>query len=201
MGAQIGNHGHKPRTEVHFLFIKHWLTPLVLAGMLAAPASAGWKGPTTYIGTPDLGLTAELVAAGGGPAHFDSKKLVGVMAGKNTPAALTYLTQRYGAADVNAFFETFTYAVNDSLHYATAKGIALPPAKVPSGPVLTQQLFAAGTMPNGKYDVGYMLERLVSHPIHMWVMWDINRQPNLGRKTDETFHIILTDAMHKLANH
>jgi len=31
-------------------------------------------------------------------------------------------------------------------------------------------------------------------------MWDINRQPDLGRKTDETFHIILTDAMHKLAN-
>ncbi len=154
-----------------------------------------------YDGTPDLTLTAEMVAAGGGAAHFDSKKLVGVMAGKNAPAALAYLTQHYGGTNVDAFFRTFTYAVNDSLHYATAKGIKLPPATVPSGTVLTQKLYAAGRLPDGMYDPGYMLERLVSHPIHMWVMWDINRQPDLGRKTDETFHIILTDAMQKLAGH
>lgn len=180
--------------------MKQWFATIGLAALLAAPASAGWKGPTTYTGTPDLTVTAELVAAGGGPAHFDSKKLVGVMAGTHAPAALAYLTQRYGATNVDAFFRTFTFAVNDSLRYATEKGIALPPAAAPSGPVLTKHLFAAGTMPNGSYDVGYMLERLVSHPIHMWVMWDINKQPELGRKTDETFHIVLTDAMHKLAD-
>lgn len=123
------------------------------------------------------------------------------MAGKGAPAALAYLTKTYGAADVDGFFRTFTYAVNDSLKYATAKKIALPAVTVPSGAVLTQQLYKAGTLPNGQYDPGYMLEKLVSHPIHMWVMWDINRQPDLGAKTDETFHIILTDAMHKLANH
>jgi hypothetical protein len=181
--------------------MKQWFAALALVGVLAAPASAGWKGPTTYAGPPELTVTAEMVAAGGGPAHFDSKKLVGVMAGKNAPVALAYLTKEYGASNVDAFFRTFTYAVDDSLHYATAKGVKLPASTVPSGPVLTQRLYAAGTMPNGLYDVGYMLERLVSHPIHMWVMWDINRQPDLGRKTDETFHIILTDAMHKLANH
>jgi hypothetical protein len=180
--------------------MKHWFIAIALAAVLTAPALAGWKGPTSYAGTPDLTVTAEMVAAGGGPAHFDSKKLVGVMAGKNAPAALAYLTKAYGAANVDAFFRTFTHAVDDSLHYATAKGIALPAVRVPSGAVLTHQLYAAGTLPNGNYDVGYMLERLVSHPIHMWVMWDINRQPDLGRKTDETFHIILTDAMHKLAN-
>ena len=152
-----------------------------------------------YMGTPELAVTSEMVAAGGGAAHFDSKKLVGVMAGKNAPAALAYLTQTYGAKNVDGFFRTFTYAVDDSLRYATQKGIALPAARVPSGAVLTQQLYTAGTLPNGQYDVGYMLERLVSHPIHMYVMWDINKQPDLGRKTDETFHIILTDAMHKLS--
>ncbi len=173
---------------------------LALALLLNAPAWAGWKGPTMYDGTPDLRVTAELVAAGGGPAHFNAKQLVGVMAGKNAPAALAYLTKTYGAANVAAFFRTFTYVVNDSLRYATAKGIKLPAVSMPSGAVLTQHLFAAGTLPNGTYDVGYMLEKLVSHPIHMWVMWDINRQPDLGKQTDETFHIILTDAMHKLAN-
>ncbi len=180
--------------------IRQWCGIFVLAFTLAAPASAGWKGPTMYRGAPELRLTSELVAAGGGAEHFDSKKLVAVMAGKNAPAALAYLTQHYGAGNVDAFFRTFTYAVDDSLRYATQKGIALPPAHVPSGAVLTQQLYAAGTLPNGQYDPGYMLERLVSHPIHMYVMWDINKQPDLGRKTDETFHIILTDAMHKLAN-
>jgi hypothetical protein len=177
------------------------LFAIALVGMLCAPAWAGWKGPTSYRGTPDLSLTAEVVAAGGGPAHFDSKRLVGVMAGKNAPAALAYLTQRYGSANVDAFFKTFTYAVDDSLRYATQKGISLPATSVPRGAILTQQLYAAGTLPNGQYDPGYMLERLVSHPIHMWVMWDINKQPDLGKQTDETFHIMLTDAMHKLANH
>lgn len=174
---------------------------IALTFLLAAPAVAGWKGPTTYTGTPDLVITSELVTAGGGPGHFDSKKLVGVMAGKNAPAALAYLTKTYGASDVDAFFRTFTFVVDDSLRIATDKGIKLPAARVPSGAVLTQHLYSAGTMPNGQYDVGYMLEHLVSHPIHMYVMWDINKQPDLGKKTDETFHIILTDAMHKLSGH
>ena len=154
-----------------------------------------------YMGAPDLKLTAEMVAAGGGASHFDSKKLVGYMAGAKAPAALAYLTRTYVAADVDGFFRTFTYAVDDALHHATAKGIILPAAAVPSGAVLTRQLYRAGTLPNGDYDPGYMLEHIVSHPIHMWVMWDINRQPDLGKATDETFHIILTDAMHKLAAH
>jgi hypothetical protein len=142
-----------------------------------------------------------MVAAGGGPAHFDSKRLVGVMAGSAAPAAAAYLTKKYGAANVDAFFRTFTYAVDDSLRYATAKHIALPHVAVPSGAVLTRRLYAAGTLPNGTYDPGYMLEHLVSHPIHMWVMWDIDRQPALGKATDQTFHIILTDAMQTLAHH
>jgi hypothetical protein len=181
--------------------MKQLIAAMFLALLLAAPASAGWKGPTMYHGTPDLALTAEVVAAGGGATHFDSKKLVGVMAGSNAPAALAYLTNKYGAANVDGFFRTFTYAVNDSLRYATEKGIKLPAATVPGGAVLTRQLYVAGTLPNGTYDPGYMLEHLVSHPIHMWVMWDINRQPDLGKKTDETFHIILTDAMQKLTGH
>ncbi len=162
---------------------------------LAMPAAAGWKGPTTYRGTPDLPVTGELVAAGGGAQHFDSKKLVGVLAGNDAPAALAYLTRTYGAANVDAFFRTFTYAIDDSLRYATLHGIRLPAEPVPNGRVLARRLFAAGTLPNGQYDVGYMLERLVSHPIHMWVMWDIDKQPELGKKTDETFHIMLTDAI------
>jgi hypothetical protein len=179
--------------------MKHVLAAIVLTGALAAPAAAGWKGPTMYDGPPDLALTAQMVSAGGGPAHFDAKRLVGYLAGSRTPAALTYLTKRYGAAGVDAFFRTFTYAVDDSLHYATAKHIALPAAALPGGTVLLQRLYRAGTLPNGQYDPGYMLEHLVSHPIHMWVMWDIDRQPDFGKPTDETFHIILTDAMRTLA--
>jgi hypothetical protein len=181
--------------------MKQLVAVVLLALSLAAPAWAGWKGPTMYHGTPDLTVTAEMVAAGGGAAHFDSKKLVGVMAGSNAPAALAYLTKKYGSTNVDAFFRTFTFAVDDSLRYATSKGIALPAATVPSGAVLTHRLYALGTLPNGAYDPGFMLEHLVSHPIHMWVMWDINRQPDLGKQTDETFHIMLTDAMQKLAGH
>ena len=91
--------------------MQRWCVVWGLVLALSVPASAGWKGPTMYMGAPDLKLTAEMVAAGGGASHFDSKKLVGYMAGAKAPAALAYLTRTYGAADVDGFFRTFTYAV------------------------------------------------------------------------------------------
>lgn len=54
--------------------MKYASAALILTLLLWAPATAGWKGPTMYDGTPDLKLTAEMVAAGGGPAHFDSER-------------------------------------------------------------------------------------------------------------------------------
>jgi hypothetical protein len=167
--------------------------------LIAAPARAGWKGDTVYHGAPNLTWTAELIAAGGGAQHFDARRAVAVLAGSRAPETLAYLRGRYGARNVDGFFRTLTFDVDDAVRIAGQHHIALPPVHEPvDGRLLSSELYHAGVMPNGRYDVGYMLERLLSHPIHMYVMWDSHNDPAIGKRTDEMFHIILTDAVIRL---
>ncbi len=49
--------------------------------------------------------------------------------------------------------------------------------------------------PAGNFDVEYMLDHLVSHPIHLQVMDDINNDPAQGPKADGNYHAVLTQAM------
>ncbi|MGH7708642.1 MAG: hypothetical protein ACREM8_04800 [Vulcanimicrobiaceae bacterium] len=184
---------------------------LVLAGSLAAsavvPVSAddAMKSHhfhrTSYRGAPDLQLTLALVQAGGGPANFDAGRLIGVLAGPNTATEVAALDQRYGAGAVKAFVKTFTYAVNDALKVATAKGIALPATPVPDpsdGRALEAALLSAGRLPGGKFDVGYLIEHAVSHDIHVQIMHDMNGDPSIGPQRNAQFHIILTRAIKDL---
>ena len=46
---------------------------------------------------------------------------------------------------------------------------------------------------DGKYDVEVMLDKLVSHPIHVQVMDDIDKK--FGAKADGNYHAVLTQAM------
>ncbi len=54
------------------------------------------------------------------------------------------------------------------------------------------RLVYAGTMPNGRFDVGYMIEHLVSRPIHVAIMHDMNADPQIGPQRNADFHVILT---------
>jgi hypothetical protein len=168
---------------------------LLFALVASTIAPAGAMQMTRYLGTPDLPLTAALVQAGGGPEHFDSLKLLSVLAGTQTNAEVASLTRRYGKARVTAFVVTFNHAIDDALTTATKAGVTLPPPAPQAsqnGKVLWSDLVSAGTMPRGRFDVGYMLEHLVSRNIHVAIMRQLDADPQVGPQRNADFHLILT---------
>src|SRR5579885_2548366 len=62
------------------------------AATMKGDATARYGG-SVYTGAPDLPLTLSMVEAGGGPKHFKTTTLVGVLAGKNADAEVAKLTK------------------------------------------------------------------------------------------------------------
>jgi len=162
--------------------------------MVHAPAEA-----IVFEGTPDLALTAALVKAGGGAKNFSSFKLFKIVTGGLTAAEATKLTNQFGAQDVKDTFAVFDYAIDDVVRIVTAKHIALPPAapEPTDAKALAVALYKAGTTTTGNWDVGYMLEHLITHPIHHVIMHDIDAK--FGAQKNEVFHIVLSQMMDDLA--
>ncbi len=181
------------------------LAGIVLAGALSAnmavPALASpapnHEQTTQYRGRPDLSLTAAVVAAGGGAKHFNALALLAKLTGPEDAVEVASLMRRFGKARVAAFAATFDRAVDDALVTATKAGISLPkpPAYLADGGHLSAALIAAGTMGDGRFDVGYMLEHLVSRKIHVAIMHQLNADPNVGHQRNADFHIMLTAVM------
>lgn len=157
----------------------------------------------SYRGEPDLGLTLAMVQAGGGPAHFDSARLYRVLAGKHAQAESAKLERLYGKARMAAFMETFTFSVHDLLALFAINHIALPdrPSVSPQdGARLADAIYHSGITPTGKYDCGYMMEHLMTHPVHVVLMHDINVARGHGPVHNANFHIILTRMIVDLRN-
>lgn len=143
-----------------------------------------------YNGAPDLKLTVDLVTAGTGPSGFDSHVLFKNMYGTAMPAEAAKLTERYGAAAVTDFFTLMDFSVADVLKMVTRDKVALPAADSPLSPVrLDRSVVLIGHSPNGNYDVGYMLERLISHDYHHALMADLNS--HFSQQRVATFHSVL----------
>ena len=176
----------------------------MLAALLAAAIAANsamspaMESHGRYLGQPDLALTTQMIEAGGGPSNFSSQKLFAYLAGANAGAEAKSLTQRYGAAKVGQFFKTFDRFVQLAVEQVQTKHIKLPSVSAPSGSVLSKKLYAAGVMPDGRFDIGYMLEHLLSRPMHVTLMHEVNNDPAFGRQNNADFHIILTAAMNDL---
>jgi hypothetical protein len=153
-----------------------------------------------YTGSPDLPLTLSMIDAGGGPSTFDSTKLVGVLAGAKTSAEVASLQTKFGADNVKSFLEVFNFVVTDSLAKVTAAKVPLPTTPMPSptdGKALAAALYTQGVEPGSKaFDVEYMLDGLVTHPIHVAVMDDIDAK--YGKAADGNYHAVLTQAMSDL---
>ncbi len=176
------------------------LTLPLAAGAQPAPAAsaapkARFSDAGAYTGAPNLPLTVSMVVAGGGPQAFEATKLVGVLAGDKTTAEVASLTQKFGADNVKSFLTVFNFVVNDALKYVTEAKIALPaPSPDPSdGKALAAALYKQGINPDGRFDVEYMLDGLVSHGIHVKVMDDIDAK--YGAAADANYHAVLTQAM------
>ncbi len=150
-----------------------------------------------YEGQPDLALTSAIVAAGGGPSHFSSVTLFKRIAGHDADAEAKKLTDQFGAADVKTTFAIFDYAIDDTIVVAKARGIVLPrPRPDPrNGKAIALALYRAGITPSGRqWDVGYMLEHLITHPIHHVIMNDIDAK--FGKDNNAVFHMALDQMMH-----
>lgn len=149
----------------------------------------------SYRGKPDVALTYAILDAGGGPGKFNSAKLFRTLGGRHTNAEVRKLQRVYGKAKMAAFMETFTFAMSDLQTLFKLNHIAAvdPPRSVyQNGRGLSMAIYHAGIMPNGRYDCGYMMEHLMTHPIHVVLMHDINVARGHGPQHNANFHIILT---------
>lgn len=182
---------------------------LCLAGSLATgsvPAHADdmkgmdmsrYGGPV-YTGTPALTVTASLVAAGGGPSNFSTAKALTSMVGsKNVSKEVKKLTKQYGKAKVGTWLTVFDYAVGDALKIATSAGVKLPAANL-AGKKLAVTLVTAGLDKDGTFYTEYLLDKAVTHKIHMQVMNDIDAK--FGADADQTYHAVTNQAMVDLAH-
>jgi hypothetical protein len=91
--------------------------------------------------------------------------------------------------------------VDLAIEDARTNHIALPPpqyALEKNAFVLSASLRRGGVMPDGRFDVGYMLEHLLSRPMHVRLMRRVNSDPFTGPGVNADFHVILTAAMNDL---
>ncbi len=152
-----------------------------------------------YTGAPALAVTLSMVEAGGGPKDFSTAALLKRLTGPLFGAEVAKLTKQYGKEQVGQLLKTFDFVVNDSLRIVTMKGVLLPSRPNPDpndGKALSAALWSAGQTGEG-FNVEVMLDRAVSHPIHVEVMKDIDAKYGLG--VDAQYHAILTTAMKDLA--
>ncbi len=183
-------------TMLGFLLSGAALLTSVAPAPAAMDATARFSSAPTYGGNPNLPTTLSMIEAGGGPADFDSATLVGVLAGAKTQAEVDSLTKKFGANGVKSFLTVFNFVVSDSLAKVTAAKVALPSTPVPApndGKALAAALYKLGVTPGGFFDVEYMLDGLVTHPVHVAVMDDIDKK--YGYKADGNYHAVLTQAM------
>jgi hypothetical protein len=177
----------------------------LLLGSGAALAAGGsgdtmnWFGGPVYSGAPALPVTAALVKAGGGAAHFKfSTALVSMLGQKTVNAEVAKLEKQYGKKAVTSFINGMTFDVDDALKRATEKGIKLPTAPADlAGVKLAKTLVSAGTVPDGTFWAGYLFDKALSHDLHVQVMADVDTKYN--HEVDENTHKILNQAMYDVA--
>lgn len=179
---------------------------LGLGTSLIAPAAQAADAPkarfsdvTSYTGAPNLPLTLSLIEAGGGPSKYSTVTLVKTLTGPLFDPEVKSLTAKYGAESVKSFLTTFDFVISDALKIVTADKVALPAKGAvdpTNGKALSAALYTAGVTKDGNFDVEYLLDTLVSHPIHVQVMDDIDAK--ISRKADQNYHVILTQAFKDL---
>jgi hypothetical protein len=174
---------------------------IALADSMGSSAQQGRFGGPIYTGAPALNVTAALVEAGGGAAHYSTATALVSMVGKDTVTAeVGKLQKQYGKDAVTQWLATFDYAVNDSLKHATDAGVKLPaPDATLMGTKLASTLVSAGTAADGTFQIEFLLDKAVSHDIHVTVMDDIDADTSFGKHADLMYHTISNQAFYDLA--
>ena len=155
-----------------------------------------YAGPV-YNGAPALAVTASLVKAGGGAAKYSTATaLTSMVGGKLVGAEVGKLTTQYGAEKVKSWLTVFDFAVSDALKIATGAGVKLPSAPL-KGKKLAATLVGAGQDKDGAFQIEYLLDKAVTHKIHVQVMNDIDAK--FSPEVDSDYHKISNQAMYDVA--
>ena len=166
-------------------------------GMMAKGkmATSRYGGPV-YTGAPALTVTASLIEAGGGPEGWSFVKAVTSIAGEKTAnAEVAKLTKQYGKTRTGRFVQVFDFAVADALKIATSAGVTLPKGNL-EGKALGAALIGAGEDSKGVFYTEFLLDKALSHGIHMKVMDDIDKK--FGEPADKDYHRISNQAHYDL---
>lgn len=160
----------------------------------------GRFGGPVYNGPPALDVTAALVAAGGGASNYSTATALTNMVGKDLVGQeVAKLSKQYGQDKVTQWLKTFDFAVSDALKVATAAGVKLPAPAPLKGKDLAVALVKAGLDKGGAFQIEYLLDKAVSHKIHVAVMNDIDKNPAFGKAADLSYHLISNQAFYDLA--
>lgn len=165
---------------------------MFLRTLLIAAASFALCG-VDYVGTPDLAVTASIVQAGGGPQHYDSGTMFRVLAGRLAGLEMMKLRMQFGRPRVDAFLKSFDFAIAALLH---DRSLELPPQgslDLQDGRGVARALLARGTQPSGAYDVGYMLDHLLSHDLHARICTELDAR--YGDGSSQNYHQILAQVI------
>lgn len=160
-------------------------------------------GKYSYKGQADLGLTVAIVQAGGGYSHFEGTTLFRSLAGRDAGREKARLEKMYGKAKIAAFMQTLTFSMRELTQLLRDNHIAMPPSpRLPpsNGHAVALAIYHDGIMPTGRFDCGYMMDHLMSHPIHVVLMHDINSERGHGASHNANFHMLLTRFVVDLKN-
>lgn len=178
-------------------------TPAFAADAMKKPAMGSMMGSkpmarfggTVYTNNPKLTNTLALVLAGGYDGKgkpFSTVTAFGVLAGPVAKAEAAKLTKQFTAAGFAQYVKTFDFVIADSLKIVTAAKVPLPKAPAPNpkdGKALSAALYTDGVdAKTGDFNVEYMLDHLVTHPVHVQVMKDIDAK--YGAKADADYHVV-----------
>ncbi|MBC5824781.1 MAG: hypothetical protein GIW99_07650 [Candidatus Eremiobacteraeota bacterium] len=130
------------------------------------------------------------------PMFSTARALTSMVGAKLVSAEVTKLTNQYGSDGVNTWLKAFDFAMNDAGNIAARKGYKLPMGNL-AGKELAATLVKAGTAPGGAFQIEYLLDKAVSHQMHVQIMNDIDAK--LGKKADYDYHRISNQAFYDVA--
>lgn len=171
---------------------------IFLSFSAASAADSNRYGGPVYNGAPVGDVTAELLAVGGTPGSFSTVRTLNTLVGQDAVTAeFTKLKGQYGGPAINQFLKTFDFAVNDAWKRAGQDNITFPAPATLSDHDLAVALVQAGTDNTSTFWTGLMLDKAVSHKVHMEVMTDIDAK--YGEPADASYHRIGNQLFYDLA--
>ncbi len=178
---------------------------LLAPTLLAQPAFARshgadneYGGPV-YAGPPDLVTAGAFLSAGGGQKTFTARTALNNVIGVQlVDPEITNLQKQYGVAAVNGWLHAFDFTLRDAAAQATAGGVTFPlSAPTHTGKALFIDLARDGTDAGGTFWTGTMLDKLVTHQVHVQTMRNIDA--SLGAEADATYHKITNQFVYDIA--